>query len=525
MDLVLLYFLILFLSSLLLLLLVRRTGPTGTSSNHCPYPNPILGNLIPFLRNRHRFLDWAASLLSLSPTATIEVLGPFSLSHGVATANPSIVNHFLISNFHNYVKGSRIHSALSDLLGNGLFIADGDLWFLQRKIASREFTTRSLRTFSADVFQSHIHDRLLPVLSAAAASGEIVDLQDVLKRFAFDNICTISFGHDPGCLSLDRNRQQHKLFFDAFDDSIEISFNRLLSPIPFLWVVMKYFNVGSERRLKEAINTINEFATEIIKSKDLLQGSQKQDLLSRFMAATKEEDSGYYNFGTMFEDPKEKQRFLRDVIVSFVLAGKDSTSSGLTWFFWLLSTNPNVETKIYEEISSINENFDYEELKGLNYLHAAITESLRLYPPVPINSRVVKNNDILPDGTHVRAGWFADYSAYAMGRDQRMWGPDAEAFLPQRWLDDKGQFVPADPCKFSAFHAGPRACLGREMAYVQMKAVVAAVLRMFHLEPAGDKNIVPAYEMAVTLRMKGGLPVHVKKREKTTVTGELRVEV
>lgn len=276
---------------------------------------------------------------------------------------------------------------------------------------------------------------------------------------------------------------------------------------------MRFFNAGSERRLKEAIEIINKFAIEIIQSKeDQLQVSHKQDLLSRFMASIEQKDSSYDELSTMFKDPKEKRRFLRDVIVSFVLAGKDSTSTGLTWFFWLISTNPKIESKIYEEISSINENYDYEELKGLNYLHAAISESLRLYPPVPINSRVVKNDDILPDGTRVRAGWFADYSAYAMGRDQRLWGLDADAFIPERWLDDKGQFVGVDSCKFSVFHAGPRACLGREMAYVQMKAVVAAVLKMFCLEPVGVKNAPPPYEMSVTLRMKGGLPVHVKKR-------------
>ncbi|KAJ3676242.1 hypothetical protein LUZ60_003654 [Juncus effusus] len=193
--------LILFLSLSLpfaLFLSLRRT-----STVRFPYPNPILGNLIPFLRNRGRFLDWAPSLLSLSPAGTIEVITPLSLSHGVATSNPSVVNHLLVSNFCNYVKGRRIRSALSDLLGDGFFIADGILWSLQRKIVSREFTTRSLRSFSADVFQSQIHDRLLPVLSSAAAFGEVIDLQDVLKRFAFDSICTVSFGHDPRSLGLD----------------------------------------------------------------------------------------------------------------------------------------------------------------------------------------------------------------------------------------------------------------------------------------------------------------------------------
>ncbi|KAJ3676241.1 hypothetical protein LUZ60_003653 [Juncus effusus] len=227
------------------------------------------------------------------------------------------------------------------------------------------------------------------------------------------------------------------------------------------------------------------------------------------MTAMEEKDANYNELGAMFKDQKEKHRFLRDIIVSFILAGKDSTSSGLSWFFWLISINPKIEERIYEEISLKDENCDYDEFKGLNYLHAAITESLRLHPPVPINSRVVSKDDTLPDGTKVCSGWFADYSAYAMGRDVRLWGPDCQKFKPDRWLDALGQFVGVDSYKFLVFHAGPRGCLGREMAYVQMKAVAFAVIRRFKIE-VSEK--LPEYEMAVTLRMKGGLLVQVKKR-------------
>jgi cytochrome P450 len=164
-----------------------------------------------------------------------------------------------------------------------------------------------------------------------------------------------------------------------------------------------------------------------------------------------------------------------------------------------------------------SEDGGYEELKGMHYLHAAITEAMRLYPPVPINSRVAAADDVLPDGTTVRAGWFADYSAYAMGRMPRLWGPRCREFLPERWLDvDQGEFVAADAARYPVFHGGPRACLGKEMAYVQMKAVAAAVIRRFRVEPVrapASMDAPPPYEMAVTLRMKGGLRVRIRRRE------------
>jgi cytochrome P450 len=137
---------------------------------------------------------------------------------------------------------------------------------------------------------------------------------------------------------------------------------------------------------------------------------------------------------------------------------------------------------------------------------------------VPINSRVAAADDVLPDGTTVRAGWFADYSAYAMGRMPRLWGPRCCEFLPERWLDvDQGDlFVAADAARYPVFHGGPRACLGKEMAYVQMKAVAAAVIRRFRVEPVrapACMDAPPPYEMAVTLRMKGGLRVRIRRRE------------
>jgi cytochrome P450 len=162
-----------------------------------------------------------------------------------------------------------------------------------------------------------------------------------------------------------------------------------------------------------------------------------------------------------FQDQEHKRKFLRDIIISFVLAGKDSTSTALTWFFRLIAGNPHCGSSIYKEISSAAplpaadsraRIFSYEELKNFHYLHAALSESMRLFPPVPINSRSTVEDDILPDGTYVRKGWFADYSAYAMGRMEKVWGPDCREFKPERWLDSDGVYQPFDQFRYPVFH-------------------------------------------------------------------------
>lgn len=310
-------------------------------------------------------------------------------------------------------------------------------------------------------------------------------------------------------------------FVQAFDDAVKICASRFLLPIPMIWKLKRFFNIGSEKRLKEAIRIIDDYAYSIIKSKEDQMDSgdcRNLDLLSRFISS-----SWDFGLGTV-DDRQHKRKLLRDIVISFLLAGTDSTSTALTWFFWLMAGNPRCEKLILAELSAADPKpttspakFSYDELKGFDYLHAAISESLRLFPPVAIDSRVAVDDDIFPDGTHVRKGWFADYSAYAMGRMDQVWGPDCREYRPERWLDGDGRFKPSDPSRFPVFHGGPRMCLGREMAYVQMKSIAASVMREFEIVAVDGggcsaKMVDPPYTPSILLKMRGGFPVHVKRR-------------
>lgn len=424
------------------------------------------------------------------------------------------------------MKGSRFYSILEDLLGHGIFNVDGDIWTVQRKIASHEFNTKSLRHFIANTVQSHLSTRLIPLLSTTCENDNIIDLQDIFQKFTFDNICNVAFGTDPDCLETNEiAKSSNSSFVSAVDYAVKVSSERFMSPVAVVWKIKRLFNIGNERKYKAAIGIINDYAMNIIRSKERdfdtklaeMDQERRHDLLSRFMFSAS--DLG-------FADQDEKRKFLRDIVISFVLAGKDSTSTALTWFFWLISGHPQCERLIYNELSNVATSsppsspkvFNYDELKNLHYLHAAISESLRLFPPVPMNSRLTIADDHLPDGTFVAKGWFADYSAYAMGRMERVWGPDCREFKPERWLDEESHFQPSDQFKFPVFHCGPRLCLGKEMAYVQMKSVAAALLYGFKVEAVdgggfGENLRNPPYVLSLVLKMRGGLHVRLKKRE------------
>jgi cytochrome P450 len=400
---------------------------------------------------------------------------------------------------------------LEDFLGRGLFNSDGEQWLRQRKNASLEFTKRSLRSFVVDVVQAEVSNRLLPLLRRASSSSEpgtvVLDLQDVLERFAFDTICMVAFGHDPCCLADGGGElaEAKSEFMRTFGEAQDLIVARFLDPVEVSWKIKKWLNVGTERRLKKAIADVHGFAMDIVRARRRQSASaaeNRDDVLSRFVASDDDEA-------------------LRDVVLSFLLAGRETTSSALTWFFWLVSSRPDVVARVADEVREAAAGarpgeaaFELDALRGMHYLHAALTESMRLYPPVPIDTQSCAADDTLPDGTLVRKGWTITYSAYAMGRLEAIWGEDCMEYRPERWLGEDGAFQPASPFRYTVFHAGPRMCLGKEMAYVQMKSIVASVIEEFVVDVVGkDAGAgVPEHVLSVTLRMKGGLPVRVRRR-------------
>lgn len=126
-----------------------------------------------------------------------------------------------------------------------------------------------------------------------------------------------------------------------------------------------------------------------------------------------------------------------------LIAGRDTTSSALTWFTWLVYTNPQVEKKIRDELRSISPDknwyvFKVEETNKLVYMHGALCEALRLYPPVPFQHKEPTEQDVLPSGHRVHPNMKVMFFLYAMGRMESVWGEDCLEFKPERWISERG---------------------------------------------------------------------------------------
>ncbi|VVB03466.1 unnamed protein product [Arabis nemorensis] len=471
---------------------------TGKSRNDKEYA-PVHATIFDLFLHGDNLYDYETEIARKKPT--FRFLSPGQSE--ILTADPRNVEHMLKTRFDNYSKGENARENLGDLLGHGIFAADGERWKKQRKLASFEFSARVLRDFSCSVFRRNA-SKLVGYVNEFALSGNSFDAQDMLMRFTLDSIFKVGFGVELRCL--DGFSKEGEAFMKAFDEGNVATSSRYIDP---LWKLKRFLNIGSESRLKKSVTTIDKFVYRLIttKRKELAKEKDtavREDILSRFLVESE-------------KDPENmNDKYLRDIILSFMIAGKDTTAASLSWFLYMLCKNPLVQEKIVQEIRDVTSSHEKtvdvdgfvqsiteEALDQMQYLHATLSETLRLYPPVPVDTRCAENDDILPDGHRVSKGDNLYYIAYAMGRMTYIWGQDAEEFKPERWLKD-GVFQLESPFKFISFHAGPRICLGKDFAYRQMKIVSMALLHFFRFKMADEKTSVH-YKRMLTLHIEGGL--------------------
>jgi cytochrome P450 len=180
----------------------------------------------------------------------------------------------------------------------------------------------------------------------------------------------------------------------------------------------------------------------------------------------------------------------------------------------MLSRYPAVYDKVLEELQRelprlFDPSDDYvpsmEDAASLTYLEAVIKESLRLNPAAPLTSRVAIEDTVLSDGTFVPKGVRVVFPTYAAARMPWLWGEDAAAFRPDRWIDETtGKLRQVSPFKFLVFHGGPRICLGVKLAMLEMKIALAAMLSQFEFVLDKDPFEI-TYDMSLSLPIRGEL--------------------
>ncbi|KAJ4890833.1 hypothetical protein Rs2_30581 [Raphanus sativus] len=476
---------------------------------------PVLGMLPGVLLKLHKINGYLVEVLEVS-NLTFVFKGPwFSGMNMLITADPANVQHVFSSNFSNYDKGSEFKE-MFDFLGEGIFTADSKLWEEMRRSSMVMLSHQGFQSFSLKTIASKIKNGLVPVLDHFAKENMVFDLQDVFQRLAFDVTLTLVTGYDSNSLSIEMPKNEYA---KAMDDAEEVVVVRHVKPI-FLWKLQNWLGLGEEKKMTQANAAFDRSCAKYISAKREEIMSQKIHQHSIIGENAHDEDllKFYMNLDTSkYEllNPKDDS-FLKDIIKSFMLAGRDAIATTLTWFFWLLSNNPEALTKIRQEINtylprSSDKSLDQDKLSKMVYLHGALCEALRLYAPIPFERKSPIQKDVLPSGHKVDAKWKILFSVYALGRMKAVWGEDASEFKPERWISERNGGLKHEPSfKFFVFNSGPRNCLGKKLSFLQMKIVAAEIIQNYDIKVVEGHKIEPA--SSIVLHMKHGLKVEVAKR-------------
>ncbi|KAL4653332.1 hypothetical protein ACB092_01G295100 [Castanea dentata] len=427
---------------------------------------PVVGMLTGLLQNAYNLHEYVTWVLKQNG-GTFEFKGPwFTNMNFMVTSDPMNIHHMLSKNFSNYIKGQKFHEILM-------------FWEMGFSILSQ---TRG------DIRGSYFN---------------------IFHRFTFDSVCLVALGFDPKCLSIEFPHVSHAKAFDQLEEG---AFYRHIVPESY-WKLQRWLQIGSEKKFSIAWKILDQFIYNCI--------SSRQEELSQSRVPKAEEEK--FDLLTAIGEQAEEiggiiksDKFLRDIAFNLLAAGRDTVSAGLTWLFWIVATHPSVEAKILGEIKEHLldkgklKDFSIDELSKLVYLHGAICESLRLYPPVPFEHKCSVQSDILPSGHSIRPNTTMIYSLYSMGRMESIWGQDCLDFKPERWISERGGIVHVPSFKFIAFNAGPRTCLGKDITFIQMKIIAIAILWNYSVQVVEGHPVSPS--ISVILHMKHGLKVRIRKR-------------
>ncbi|MCO5590312.1 hypothetical protein L7F22_044281 [Adiantum nelumboides] len=188
----------------------------------------------------------------------------------------------------------------------------------------------------------------------------------------------------------------------------------------------------------------------------------------------------------MLDDAKHKidDEMMCNQITNILGAGHETTASCACWTLWLLATHQEEQERLRAECLSLLETDqepDWSKIKDLEYLDGVVKESLRIHPPTPRVARICPKDSVI-DGVIIPKGTMLLSANNVINRDKFIWGEDADSFKPTRW---KSENIPTNyDARFSmmTFLAGPHACIGKQMAIMELKAVLLGLIGKFKFE-------------------------------------------
>ncbi|XP_048588796.1 cytochrome P450 3A19 isoform X2 [Nematostella vectensis] len=346
-------------------------------------------------------------------------------------------------------------------------------------------------------------DTLMKKIEKAAETGETFDIVKYQQAVTVEIILSIVFGIQSDC----QMNPDDPLMARALDAMQPTPFKQLLFNVILPILPLGSYFTQSEMGAKYIFSSMYDLASftrSVINERKELKTSRK-DLLDLMLKAA---------------DPSNKsdKRLTEDEVVSqciiFFLGGYETTSTTLALTCHNIATHPDVQLKLQQEIDSVWTDEDqmpsYDTVHKLPYLDMVISETLRMYPPGTLLTRTCMKECTI-QGIRIPKGCDIFVTSYSMQRDPRNY-PDPEKFDPERFSPEAKQA--RDPYTFLPFGHGPRDCIGKRFAFMEMKLVLSRILRRYDIKTTPETEIPPNVGVKNTLSVIGGVKVAVSPRVK-----------
>ncbi len=401
-------------------------------------------------------------------------LGPYRM---LLIYHPDAIEELLVTRNRDFTK-SRGVRRLRPLVGDGLFLSEGDTWLRQRRLVQPAFHRQRLAGYG-DVMtaltQRHV---------AGWTDGGIVDMHAEMMALTQAIVAKTLFDAD--------------VSGDAHEagQAAEVVMRDFGARLQSLGVLPYWLPTPRNLRSRRAIRRLDALVHRIIEERRA-SAQDRGDLLSMLVDAQDADD------GT-----RMTARQVRDEVMTLFLAGHETTAVALSWTWYLLARHPDVEARLTDELRTVLEGRapTVADLPRLRYADMVVTESMRLYPPAyGLGRQAARATEI--SGQAVARGDILVVPTYVVQRDAR-WFEEPEVFRPERWDGDLARRLPR--FAYFPFGGGPRQCIGNGFATMEAVLLLATIAQRFRLSPVPGQRITPM--PYVTLRPEPGIRMLLARR-------------
>lgn len=474
----------------------RRQTPESRSISELPGPArlPLVGNLHSLWRSDRATFKIEEWCRRYGPTFRLD-MGP-GRRHTVVLADPGDINAVMRERPDVFKRGMGMEGVWAEAGSAGVFSAEGDEWRRARRLVVTALNSNHLQRYFHIVRIAG--ERLCARLEREAAAGEFFEIDRTLTSYSLDIVSALAFGHDMNTLERGENELQRHI-----ERHFKILNRRVQSPIPYWRRLRLPSDRVWERSLAELRQAVTGFiaeAKERMEERPELR-EEPENFLESMLAAREKEGK--------FSDEEIVGNTL-----TLLVAGEDTTAHTMAWTTLLLARRPDIQERWAAEAIDVlgKDRFvgKYEKVGELAYGEAVLRESMRLKSVAPLTP-VEALADVTIGGVRIPAGT----QLWLMLRHAGLYESGVERALdfdPERWLEDDQQAAP-DQKSFLAFGAGPRFCPGRNLAFLEAKAGMAAIARNFEIEL--DESGGPVSEKMNFVMVPQNLRVRLRRRADT----------